>query len=88
MAKPRSKKGNWLTIRERRLGRERAHGMYHPSTRTIELDPRMNNKKCLEVTIHESMHDALPYLDEFEVTAKAKLIARTVWAVGYRRILK
>ena len=88
MAKRRTRNGDTPTIRERKLGRERAHGLYWPHSRTIELDSRLSNRKALEIILHESFHDAFPYLGEEEVTAKAKLVAKSVWAVVYRRIMK
>ena len=85
---PMTAHGDHLTIRERKLGREQAHGQYWPKKRLIELDSRLDNRQCLITIVHEAIHDAMPYLVEEEVTAKAKMIAKSVWAVGYRRICK
>ena len=65
MSKPRHPK---VTLRK--LGRERAWGLY--SLDEIEIDPRTTGKARLEVLIHEYDHHLDPSLPEKTVASNAK----------------
>jgi hypothetical protein len=41
---------------ERKLGRERAHGLHEAGTKTLVLDPRLKERHRLRVLIHEWFH--------------------------------
>jgi len=41
---------------ERKLGRERAEGIYQPGESKVTVDPRLKEFNRLETTIHEWMH--------------------------------
>ena len=57
----------------RKLGRERAWGLY--SLDEIEIDPRTTGKARLEVLIHEYDHHLDPSLPEKTVASNAKKLA-------------
>ncbi|MEO6846180.1 MAG: hypothetical protein ABI443_02435 [Chthoniobacterales bacterium] len=43
-------------IKEKKLGRERAHGLHRAGSRDIEIDPRLKEFQRLMITLHEWMH--------------------------------
>ena len=57
----------------KKLGRERAWGMY--SLDEIEIDPRTKGKARIEVLVHEYLHHLDPSTPEATVTRHAKLLA-------------
>lgn len=72
-------------IVERKLGRERADGLYH-SDGLIEIDPRIKGKKRIDTLIHEHLHHYLPDMPEDDVTKLATSIANALWANRVRII--
>jgi len=74
-----------LQIKERKLGREQAHGLCHPDG-TIEIDTRLEGVSRLVVTVHELIHRHQPYLDEDAVDALGEQIGRDLWAAGWRQV--
>lgn len=77
-----------LNIRERKLGRERAWGLFWRQAQRIEIDPQQRSRQYLYVLIHELCHMALPDLTEEAVVRISKLIAKGVWQQGFRRLYK
>lgn len=71
---------------EKPLGRERAWGQQYG--RTIEIDPRQKPKRYLETAIHEMLHVYFRGADETKVTKVAKLMAKTLWKLRFRRLAK
>jgi len=39
-------------------------GLFHPTRNLIEIDSRLRGKKEMEISIHELLHWALPFLNE------------------------
>lgn len=86
MKKPRRKK---VELRERKLGRENAHGIVHnpdSDNPLIEIDPRLAGFDRLLITVHEAVHVASPSMAEARVISASKAIASVIWAAGYRRV--
>lgn len=50
----------------------------------IEIEKSLKGKKLLEILIHESMHELWPDEKEEDVEYKAAVLARTLWAQGFR----
>lgn len=71
-------------IANRKLGREKAWGLCWKDG-TIELDPRMSERKRLEITIHEVLHHQFPEMPENDVLRHSKGLYRVLWKQGYRR---
>ena len=63
------------------------HGLaeYYKGHGEITIDPRQSEREMLDTGIHESIHLAYPEKTEDEVEAASAIIARVVWALGYRR---
>ncbi len=79
-----------LTIKHRKLGRERAHGQFWDETNKgkenlIEIDPRLNPKEHCATLIHELTHAAFPEMSERKVMIASKLISEYLWKEGYRK---
>jgi len=81
-------KRNRLSVRHRKLGRERAYGIAY-SNGVIEVDPRQDPQEYLDTLIHELLHQAAPtsYLDEEAVVEVAQVLTKHLWESGYRREL-
>lgn len=65
-------------VTERKLGRERADGLYH-SDGLIEIDPRLKGKNRLDTLIHEHLHHYFPEMSEDRVEKIATGMANTLW---------
>jgi len=74
-----------LTLRRRKLGKERAVGLAHPDG-LIEIDPREKGHSLLDTTIHEALHVCLPDATEEEVVQMAGLLADLLWKDAWRRV--
>lgn len=74
-----------ITIIERKLGREKAHGQAYKDDGLIEIDPRQKAKAYLETCIHEAMHVMFPALTEKQIIQKSKKLTRLLWDIGYRK---
>lgn len=77
-------------IVERKLGRERAHGMIYwmndDNTKfVIEIDPTQSAEDYLDTLIHESLHLAFPFLEESVILKGAGDVAKILWAAGFRK---
>lgn len=72
-------------IKYRKLGREKARGLYHEDG-LIEIDPRLPAKEHLEVAIHEYLHHEFKHWDEHYVEEYGVKISEFLWALGYRRV--
>ena len=80
-----------ITVKERKLGRERAVGLaysdfYGPDKGLIEIDPRQKGKDHLDTLIHEALHLVFPDMSERNVVKHTGRLARLLWRNGYRRI--
>ena len=76
-----------VKIVERKLGREKAYGQCFGDG-LIELDPRMNSKQYLNVSIHELLHHIFTEMSETQVNKTASITSEELWNLGYRRIYK
>ena len=68
----------------RKLGRERAHGMY--LNNVIEIDPTLAPMRYLIVLIHEYLHNIQPEWSEEKVDAEGEALGRFLWKQGFRKV--
>ncbi|HUS01669.1 MAG TPA: hypothetical protein VMY77_08075 [Chitinophagaceae bacterium] len=69
----------------RKLGREKLWGQAHMDENIIELDPRLDRKKHLEILIHEALHLLNCEWSETRVINQSKKLANVLWKQGYRK---
>ncbi len=62
-----------------------AWGYAYTDEHRIELDPRMNDEKLLEVAAHEVAHIILPELDEATVLLLGRHIGDVLYRLSFRR---
>jgi hypothetical protein len=74
-----------LVVKERRLGKEKARGLYHEHG-LIEIDPRLPAKEYLEVLIHEFLHLEFKHCEEEYVKDYGIKISEFLWSLGYRKV--
>ena len=74
-----------LKIRDRRLGKEKAHGLAH-SPDLIEVDPTQNSRERLDTVCHEALHLLLPDEPEVRIIALANRMSDLLWRDRWRRI--
>ena len=72
-------------VTNRKLGRERADGLYH-SDGMIEIDDRLKGKLRLETLIHEYFHHLDPEAVEEIINRKAAFMADFLWKNNVRII--
>lgn len=53
-----------ITIKYKKLGRNKALGLAYKEENLIYLDPKLKGKDFLNVMIHELFHLYFPYLEE------------------------
>jgi hypothetical protein len=73
-----------IKVIEKKLGKEQALGISYGGK--IEIDPRQDAKEYAKTLIHESLHEACPYLDEDEVIRVETILADVLWKQGYRKV--
>jgi hypothetical protein len=61
-----------------------ALGWSSPNLNTIYLDRRLEEKPLMQTAIHESLHQAFPYLDETAISGAEISIADVLWRIGFR----
>lgn len=85
-----------IAVKFRKLGREKAFGLAHghlhggkwlPSG-LVEIDPRQTSRELMDTATHESLHLMNPSMSEKEVKRQAKLIAKILWDMNFRRVEK
>lgn len=69
---------------QRRLGREKADGLYCDNV--IEIDPTLPPMRYLIVLIHEYLHHIQPEWSEQKVDAEGEALGRFLWKQGYRKV--
>lgn len=74
-----------LKIRDRKLGKEKAHGLAH-SPDLIEVDPSQNSRERLDTVCHEALHLLLPAEPEVRIIALANRMSDLLWRDRWRRI--
>lgn len=77
-----------IRIRERKLGRQRAYGLYYHYEDLIEIDPRQSTKTYLNTLCHELLHKAIPEIGENKITKAASILSRGILQQNFRRIMK
>jgi hypothetical protein len=68
----------------RKLGRERADGLYFDNV--IEIDPSLPPLRYMIVLIHEYLHHIQPEWSEEKVDAEGEALGRFLWKQGYRKV--
>jgi len=61
-------------------------GLFHPTRNLIEIDSRLRGKKEMEISIHELLHWALPFLNEDAIRMLSRKLTDFLWNQGYRKI--
>jgi hypothetical protein len=74
-----------LTLRRRKLGKERAVGLAHPDG-LIEIDSRERGRELLDTTLHEALHVVFGDLEEEEVVQIAGVLTDLLWNDHWRRV--
>ena len=74
-----------LKIRDRKLGKEKAHGLAHAPD-LIEVDPSQNSRERLDTVCHEALHLLLPDESEVRIIALANRMSDLLWRDRWRRI--
>ena len=57
---------------------------FRPVGGQIALDPRQPESELLDTAVHELLHDACPYLEEYAVEVYGTHIADALWKMGWR----
>ena len=70
----------------RKLGKEKAWGKAHIDSNTIEIDPRLNGRKKMEILIHEALHILNPEMSETKVLEQGRKIANVLWKQHFRQV--
>ena len=66
------------------FGEWRGDMNFRPAGGTIYLDPRQPEEELLDTAVHELIHDAMPYLEEYAVEVYGSHIADCLWRMGWR----
>lgn len=82
-----------LTVRKRKLGREKAYGLAWGYTENgkwvssglIEIDPRQSDREEMDTAAHEVLHTEYPDLSEDAVVRGAGVITAVLWKLGFRK---
>lgn len=74
-----------LKIRDRKLGKEKAHGLAHAPD-LIEVDPTQNSRERLDTVCHEALHLLLPDESKVRIIALANRMSDLLWRDRWRRI--
>ena len=77
-----------MKVIHRKLGKEKADGLAHIDSNTIEIDERLKGRYRLEITIHEALHILYPKDSETAIIRKSKRITKVLWEQGYRKVEK
>lgn len=62
-----------------------AWGKAYPEQNRIEVDPGLEDKTLLDISIHEGLHVLFPIIDENEINNAGKSLADLLWRMGFRR---
>lgn len=76
-----------IKLVERKLGREKAHGLAHQGEGMIEVNPsHPSMKERLDTLLHEGIHILDPNLPETKVRAYSKRLTDLLWKDRWRRL--
>ena len=59
-------------------------GKAYPDRWRIELDPDLDEKTLLDISLHEGLHVLFPIIDEQEIDNAGKTLADLLWRLGFR----
>lgn len=76
------------TLKERKLGRERASGQVFFSEKLIEIDSRLPAREKQKTAIHEALHVAFPKAPEKEILRAERVVDQILWDYGLRLLQK
>jgi hypothetical protein len=57
---------------------------FRPVGGEIFIDPRQDEEEMLDTAVHELLHDAAPYLEEYAVEVYGSHISDALWKMGWR----
>ena len=77
-----------IKLEDKRLGREKAHGLAFHGESKIQIDPTQCSKMRLDTVLHEGIHILDPNLSELKVRAYANRLAELLWKDRWRRLEK
>jgi len=77
-----------IEIQDRKLGKQKAHGLAYQNESRIEIDPTQSSKMRLDTVLHEGIHILDPSLPEMKVRAYANRLSDLLWRDHWRRIEK
>lgn len=60
-------------------------GELDTKTGVVYIDPRQPPSEMLDTFVHEFLHVACPHMSEERVERAATIIAKNLWAQGYRK---
>lgn len=66
------------------FGRWKGDIKFAPSNGVVSVDPRQPDEELLDTLVHELLHDAAPFLEEFAVRCYGTHIAEALWREGWR----
>jgi hypothetical protein len=59
-------------------------GRAFPDRNLIEVDPDLEDKTLLDISLHEGLHVLFPIIDEDEINTAGKTLADLLWRMGFR----
>jgi len=65
-------------------GEWRGTQAFRPQGAQINIDPRQPDHELLDTLVHELIHDAMPFLEEWAVRHYGTHIAEALWREGWR----
>lgn len=75
-----------MKVLPKKLGREKVWGQADSSEKVIEIDPRIEGKKYLEILIHEAMHILNEEWPESKVVKQSKRLTNLLWRENFRKV--
>ena len=78
-------------IRDAKLGRKGAVGMYYSSNNgrrrsLIEIDPKQKPRAYMNTVIHETLHHYVPDISECEVRWLSAGLTDALWRTHFRKL--
>jgi transcription initiation factor IIF auxiliary subunit len=80
---PKAKK---IVVIHRKLGKERAVGLYNHNTAMITVDSDLKGKEYLSTLLHEIIHHVHPTWAEARVLEAEKVFCNILWDQGFRKV--
>lgn len=73
-----------ITVKKRKLGREKCWGQAFVGEDYMEVDQTLRGKRRLRIYAHEILHLLWPDASEKEIEEKSTILTDTLWNEGYR----